>query len=114
METHINTYKLNQKNKEYILRICMVGDSIRINCVNITNGTNSEFRRDFTLEELKNLDNIFDIIKTPYEALDYMDRALKIQKVGMKDIFIGNFIRILIEKENLNVAIQEALEIIIK
>ena len=85
METHINTYKLNQKNKEYILRICMVGDSIRINCVNITNGTNSEFRRDFTLEELKNLDKIFDIIKTPYEALDYMDRALKIQKVGISE-----------------------------
>lgn len=41
----------------------------------------------------------------------YVTNYEEIQKVGMKDIFIGNFIRILIEKENLNVAIQEALEI---
>ena len=85
METHINTYRLNQKNKEYILNVCMVGESIRITCKNTLNGNNSDFSKDFTLEELKKLDRIFNTIKTPYEALNYIDKALKIHKVGISE-----------------------------
>ena len=44
----------------------------------------------------------------------YEDNYEKIRKVGMKDFFIGNFIRILIEKENLSVAIEEALKLTTK
>ena len=83
METHINTYRLNQGNKEYILNISMVGESIRIACQNSSNENN--FSKDFTLEELKQLDPIFGIIQTPYEGLDYIDKALKVQKVGITE-----------------------------
>ena len=85
METHINSYRLNQKNKEYILTISIVGESIRITCKNTSKINREDFTRDFTLEQLKKLDQIFDIINTPYEALAYIDKALKIQKVGVSE-----------------------------
>ena len=44
----------------------------------------------------------------------YEENYERIKKVGMKDFFIGNFVRVLIEKENLNVAIEEALKITTK
>ena len=94
METHINTYKLDQGNKQYILTISTVNDSIRITCKNNSNENVSEFSRDFTIEDLKKLDNIFNFIQTPYEALNYIDKALKIQKVGVteeSDIIKINF-----------------------
>ena len=84
MEVNINTYKLNQGNKEYILTISMVGNSLRITCKDSIN-ENLSFSRDFTIEELQKLDSIFKIISTPLEALDYMDKALKIQKVGITE-----------------------------
>ena len=84
MESHINTYKLNQGNKEYILTISMVGNSLRITCKDSSN-ENLSFSRDFTIEELQKLDSVFKIISTPLEALDYMDKALKIQKVGITE-----------------------------
>ena len=85
METHINSYRLNQGNKEYILTISIVGESIRITCKNTSKINREDFTRDFTLEQLKKLDQIFDIINTPYEALAYIDKALKIQKVGVSE-----------------------------
>ena len=85
METHINTYKLNQGNKEYILTISTVGELIRITCKNSLNENVTKFSRDFSINDLKRLDPIFNNISTAYEALDYIDRALKVQKVGVSE-----------------------------
>ena len=85
METHINTYKLTQGTKEYILTICSVGEKMRITCKSTLSVNNESFSRDFSLDELKNIDPIFNNANSPYEALDYMDRALKIQKVGVME-----------------------------
>ena len=85
METHINTYKLNQGEKEYILSISTVGEKIRITCKNTLDENVQKFSRDFTLEELQKLDPIFNSINNGYDALDYIDRALKIQNVGVSE-----------------------------
>ena len=85
METHVNSYKLNQNNKEYILRIGLVGNSIRISCQNSLDPSSQSFTRDFTLEQLQQLDEIFNRISTPLEAVNYMDKALGIQKVGISE-----------------------------
>ena len=68
MESHINTYKLNQGNKEYILTISMVGNSLRITCKDSIN-ENLSFSRDFTIEELQKLD--FDVLdsKTNFSSI---------------------------------------------
>ena len=85
METNINTYKLNQGNKEYILTISTVGGLIRITCRNSKNDNVTRFSRDFSINELKRLDPIFNSITTANEALDYIDKALKVQKVGVTE-----------------------------
>ena len=84
MESHINTYKLNQGIKEYILTISTVGDAIKITCKNSSNPS-INFSREFTIDELKRLDSSFNSIRNQQEALDYLDNALKVQKVGVSE-----------------------------
>ena len=55
MESVINTYRLNQGNKEYILTIRTMGEKIRITCKNALN-ENINFSRDFTIDELRRLE----------------------------------------------------------
>ncbi len=83
MEVHSNTYKLNHKNKEYILNVSLVGNAIRMVFKDSLNSNSSNYSRDFTLDELKRIDQIFEIIKTPIEALNYIDKALNMEKVGV-------------------------------
>ena len=84
MESEVNTYRLNQGNKEYILTISIIGDAIRIVCTNISN-KKIRFSRDFTVNELKKIDHVFDFIQNTYQALIYIDKALKNQKVGISE-----------------------------
>ena len=84
MESHVNTYKLNQGNKEYILTICTVGEAIKITCKNALN-QNISFSRNFTIDEIKRLDQSFSDIRTQLDALEHLDNALKIQKVGVSE-----------------------------
>ena len=80
MESKINTYKLNQSNKEYILKESIIGERIRLSCKNVSNQS-VRFSRDFTVNELKNLDKVFNFIETPLQAFEYIDKALSMQKV---------------------------------
>ena len=84
MESLINTYRLNQNNKEYILTVKTLGQSIRITCKNAID-ENINFSRDFTIEQLKKLDEIFNSIITANDALNFIDKALKEQKVGVTE-----------------------------
>ena len=84
MESLINTYRLNQGNKEYILTIKTMGQTIRITCKNALD-ENINFSRDFTVGQLQKLDEIFYNIKTAHDALEYIDKALKEQKIGVTE-----------------------------
>ena len=82
MEEEENFYNLKQENKEYILGLSIFGNSIRIKCKN-TADENIRFSRDFTVDDLKRIDNIFNFIQNQYQALIYLDSFLKTQKVGI-------------------------------
>ena len=84
MESNVNSYKLVQNDKQYILTLSIEGNSIKISCKNELEPSN-EYIRTLTLESLKKLDPIFDIIKTPLDAIKWIDKALKIQKVQIVD-----------------------------
>lgn len=58
--------------KNPTLTTSMVKDAIRITCKNALND-NFGFSKDFTLEELRKLDPIFGLIKSPYGGLGYID-----------------------------------------
>lgn len=68
MEAYSNSYKLSKDNKEYILTLSIVGNSIRIPC-SALNESSLNFARDFTIEALKSLDKMFENVTTPSEAL---------------------------------------------
>ena len=82
MESQINTYKLNQGDKEYILTICTVGDRLQITCKSASN-ERQKYSRDYSIDDLRRLDQIFGTFNTINEALEYLDKALKVQKVGV-------------------------------
>lgn len=82
MDLNENIYKLNQGNNEYILTTNIVGNAIRITCKNILND-NAKFARDFTIDELKRIDQVFNFIQTPFQGLEYIDKALKNQKLEL-------------------------------
>jgi hypothetical protein len=64
MDSNENIYKLNQGNNEYILTTNIVGNAIRIICKNILNDK-AKFARDFTIDELKRIDQVFNLYKLP-------------------------------------------------
>ena len=76
MESNINKYKLEQNGKEYALTTSILGNRLRLSCKNVVNQY-IKFTRDFTLEDLKQLDKIFNVLSTPYQALEYFDNILK-------------------------------------
>ena len=80
MESNVSLYKLNQKGKEYILKICIIGDTLRLISHSISNQS-VKFARDLTLEDLKQLDKIFFQIQTLLQALECFDKTLRAQKV---------------------------------
>ena len=82
MEEHINSYKLEQNNKEYIFSTSIVGNRMRMSC---QNSKGKKYYRDFTVEQLKQIDDIFNFIKTPHHASEYIDKALRKEKVGVNE-----------------------------
>ena len=88
MESNINNYKLEQAGKEYFLKISIVNNTLRMSCKSNLNSL-VKFSRDFTIEDLKQLDKVFNLIQTPFEALQIIDKALKEQKVNISEE-VGN------------------------
>ena len=84
MDAHFNTYKLNENNQEYILTTALLGNIISISCKSQQNESFS-FSRNFTLEELKKVDQLFATIQTSSEALDFINNALNSKKVGIQE-----------------------------
>ena len=85
METANNTYRLEQGDQEYILSASIVGNLLRMTCQNSSNENNKKFTRDFTVAQLNQIDKLFTVIKSPEQALDYIDKALSQQKVGITE-----------------------------
>ena len=81
MLSNLNSYQLKQGGKKYILTTSLIINSIRVTC---RDANGQIYNRDFTIEDLKTLSTIFDMIKTPLQALEYIDKALKVQEVGVE------------------------------
>ena len=87
MEEHINSYKLEQDNKVFIFSTSIVGNLVRLSCES-SDGKKS--KRDFTMEQLKQIDEIFNFVQEPHDATKFIDETLRNQKVGVIDE-IDNF-----------------------
>ena len=85
VESNINSYKLDQEDKEYIFSTSIVGNKLRMACQNSSSGNNKKYTRDFSIEQLHKIDKIFSFLTSPIEASDYIDKALNNQKVGVSE-----------------------------
>ena len=85
MESYKNTYKLDQVGKVYFLTTSVVGENIRLTCKNSSSSKNKKYSRDFSIEQLRKLDKLFNVLKTPLQSIEYIDKALKQQKVGITE-----------------------------
>ena len=98
METNINTYNLSQDGKQFLLQSSLIGNRLRLSCKSVSN-QKIKFVREFTIEELKQLDKIFSSITTPYEALQCFDTIMKNQKVSISESLEVINIKFYIKKE---------------
>ena len=85
MEKNKSTYKLEQNGKVYMFSTSIVGNNIRLSCKNSSSPKNKRYSRDFTIENLRKLDKLFNVLKTPIQAIQYIDEALRQQKVGVTE-----------------------------
>ena len=85
MEKNKSTYKLEQNGKVFMFSTSIVGNNIRLSCKNSSSPKNKKCFRDFTIENLRKLDKLFNVIKTPIQAIQYIDEALRQQKVGVTE-----------------------------
>ena len=84
-ETHINSYKLDQGNDKYIFSTSIIGNSLRMTIQKSNDISNKKFYRDFNIEQLKQINDIFNFLKEPHQASIYIDKILRNQKVGVTE-----------------------------
>ena len=82
MESNTNDYQLKQNDKEYLFSTTIVGSSIRLSC---KNPAGKLYSQDFSVSDLKSIDQMFNEIKSESDAIDYIDNALKVHKVGVRE-----------------------------
>ena len=80
MESDINDYQLRQGEKIYVLSSCIVKNAIRLTC---KDQKGKQYSRDFSVSDLKSIDQIFNVINSEKDAIDYIDKALGIHKVAV-------------------------------
>ena len=98
MESHKNDYQLKQGERYYILTTSLLGDTIKIVC---KNKSGPSYPKIFTLDEFKSLDKDFYNFKSVYEALEFIDKTLRNQKVGVKEENGGVIITFFINENGL-------------
>jgi hypothetical protein len=82
MESKVNEYQLRQGEKAYIFTSSTLENSIRLSC---KNASGKVFSRDVSISDLKSIDPFFNLIKTEKEAVEYIDKALNVHKVGVSE-----------------------------
>ena len=82
MESTTNDYQLKQRGKVYIFSTSIVGNSIKLSC---KDQEGKIYSKNFTVNDLKSLDSIFNEITSESDAIDYIDKVLNIHKVGVHE-----------------------------
>ena len=83
MEENKLAYQLEQDNIIYIFSTSIIGNLLRMSCQNSQKEPSKISYRDFSIQQLKEIDPIFNFISTPQQASKYIDDALRKQKVGI-------------------------------
>ena len=78
----MNDYQIRQGNKIYVFRACLVKNAVRLYC---KTDAGKEYSRDFTFLDINSIDPIFSEIKSEKEAIEFIDKALRVHKVKVSE-----------------------------
>ena len=78
----MNDYQLKQGDKIYVFSTCLVKNAVRLSC---KNAAGKEYSRDFSVFDINSIDPIFSEIKSEQEAIQFIDKALGVHKVGVSE-----------------------------
>ena len=82
MESQVNDYQLKQGNLLYVFSTSIVNNLIRLSC---KNSYGKKYSRDFSLYEINSIDPMFSQISSEQEAINFIDKALNVHKVGVRE-----------------------------
>ena len=94
METNIQKFELSQNGKNYILTTEVIGEYVKLTCVETGISNPAVYFGEFTLSYLKQLSKIFKSISTIYEAQEILNQNIQTQKVTVEHK--GNIINIIL------------------
>lgn len=87
----VQRYQVTQDNKDYIISTSIMNDKIRIECQD--KNSPQIFRRDYTLNELISISNIFTYISTLFNVQNELNNSIEREQVQISDM--GSIIQIL-------------------
>ena len=108
-EYNIQTYELNQDEKDYILTTGLVNDNIRITCRDHIELTGPFYLNEFSLNDLSSKNKYFLLSDSIESAQSEINKAIERQKCGVKQE--GNILKIIIyltigtDQSNLNLSL---------
>ena len=84
MESKENKYQLVQKNGSYVFSTSVQGDEVILTLKNTSNPA-SALRKNFSIETWRRIGAIFESVQTPSDVIQWIDKALKVHKVKVKE-----------------------------
>ena len=108
-EYNIQTYELNQGEKDYILTTGLVNDNIRVTCRDHIELTGPFYLGEFSLSDLSSKNKYFLLSDSIESAQNEINKAIERQKCGVKQE--GNILKVIIyltigtDKSNLNLSL---------
>ena len=94
METRPQKYELSQNGKKYILSTQILGENIKLTCIETGISNPPIFEGEFSITQLRQLSTIFNTISSIIQALELLNQTIENQKVSVEPQ--GNFINIVL------------------
>ena len=82
MESQVNDYQLKQGNQLYVFSTSIVNNLVRLSC---KNSYGKKYSRDFSVYEINSIDPMFSEISSEQDAINFIDKALNVHKVGVRE-----------------------------
>ena len=87
METNQHIYILEQEGKSYLITTSVFNNNIRLSCKNSLSGSDKEYYIDLTVEKFIKLHNLLNSIKTPIQAIQYLDKIITTQNFDITELY---------------------------
>ena len=78
-------YKIEENEKEYILRISSTDNKINLNLSTNNNKQFKNFAGEFTLDDLRRINRVFLLTPTIYDAKEEFKNAIERKKIGISE-----------------------------